>query len=70
VAPAPAPRAQLATRINPVGTLPQGGTGIVAFTVTDTSSVIAAQVTANVTLPAGVGYLAAGMLGHDEHGPR
>ena len=63
VSSAPAPRAQLAVRINPVGTLPPGGTGIVAFTVTNTSSVIAVQVTATVTLPAGVSYLAAGTLG-------
>jgi RNA polymerase sigma factor (sigma-70 family) len=63
VSSAPAPRAKLATRINPVGTLPPGGTGIVAFTVTNTSAVIAAQVNANVTLPAGVSYLTAGTLG-------
>ncbi len=60
---APAPPARLATRINPLGSLPQGGTGIVAFMVTNVSSVIATQVTANVTLPGGVSYLAAGTLG-------
>ena len=60
---APAPQAQIAARINPVGTLTQGATGIVGFTVDNTGSGPAAQVTANVTLPAGVSLLAAGTLG-------
>jgi RNA polymerase sigma factor (sigma-70 family) len=55
----------LMTRINPVGVLRQGGIGMVAFTVMNTSSVTAAQLTAAVTLPAGVSYLAAGTLGLD-----
>jgi hypothetical protein len=46
-----------------VGTLSQGVTGIVGFTVDNTGSWPAAQVTAHVTLPAGVSLLAAGTLG-------
>jgi hypothetical protein len=46
-----------------VGALPQGGTGIVAFTVTNAGPGLAAQVTARVTLPGGVTLLAAGTLG-------
>jgi RNA polymerase sigma factor (sigma-70 family) len=60
---APAPQAQITARINPVGTLSQGVTGIIGFTVDNTGSGPAAQVTANVTLPAGVSLLAAGTLG-------
>jgi hypothetical protein len=68
----PAPQAQIAARINPVGALSQGVTGIVGFTVDNTGSGPAAQVTAHVTLPAGVSLLAAGTLGRasmDRVGP-
>jgi RNA polymerase sigma factor (sigma-70 family) len=61
--------AQLTTKINPVGTLRQGGIGMVAFSVTNTSTVTAAQLTAAVTLPSGVSYLAAGTLGLDSLDP-
>lgn len=66
---APAQYAQLTTQIDAVGTLPQGATGIVSFMVTDRSSVAALRVTADVTLPAGVSYLAAGALGMDSAAP-
>jgi len=46
-----------------VGTLTPGVTGIVGFAVDNTGSGPAAQVTANVTLPAGVSLLAGGTLG-------
>jgi RNA polymerase sigma factor (sigma-70 family) len=59
----PAPQVQIAARINPVGTLSPGVTGIVGFAVDNTGSGPAAQVTANVTLPAGVSLLAGGTLG-------
>jgi len=60
---APAPQAQIAARINPVGALTTGVTGIVGFTVDNRGSGPAAHVTAHVTLPAGVSLLAAGTLG-------
>ena len=60
---APAPQAQIAARINPVGTLSQGATGIVGFSVDNTGSGPAATVTANVSLPVGVSLLAGGTLG-------
>src|SRR6266702_3355708 len=60
---APAPQAQIAARINPVGTLSQGATGIVGFSVDNTGSGPAATVTANVSLPLGVSLLAGGTLG-------
>jgi len=46
-----------------VGTLTPGVTGIVGFAVDNTGSGPAAQVTANITLPAGVSLLAGGTLG-------
>jgi len=61
--------AQLTTKINPVGRLRPGGIGIVGFTVTNTSAVTAVQLTAAVTLPSGVSYLAAGTLGLDSLDP-
>ena len=60
---APAPQAQIAARINPVGTLSQGATGIVGFSVDNTGSGPAATITANVSLPLGVSLLAGGTLG-------
>ena len=66
---APKRYAQLTTQINPVGTLEQGGVGMVAFTVTNMSTMTAAQLTADVTLPSGVSYLAAGTLGLKAAGP-
>src|SRR6266581_4310082 len=57
------PQAQIAARINPVGTLSQGATGIVGFSVDNTGSGPAATVTANVSLPLGVSLLAGGTLG-------
>ncbi|HEY4462134.1 MAG TPA: sigma-70 family RNA polymerase sigma factor [Streptosporangiaceae bacterium] len=60
--PAPAP-AQLAAKINPVGSLLRGGTGIITFAVTNTGRSVARAVTAAVTLPPGVTYLAGGTLG-------
>jgi RNA polymerase sigma factor (sigma-70 family) len=60
---APVPQAQIAARINPVGTLSQGATGIVGFSVDNTGSGPAATVTANVSLPLGVSLLAGGTLG-------
>ncbi|SRR6266571_706654 len=73
-APAPSPvalpaPARLAARINPVGALPQGSSGIVAFTVTNASSVVTAQITARVSLPGGVSLLAAGALGRSSMAP-
>jgi RNA polymerase sigma factor (sigma-70 family) len=62
---APAQHAQLTTQVDPVGTLPRGATGIVSFTVTDPGSVAALRVKADVTLPAGVSYLAAGARAMD-----
>ena len=50
---APAPQAQITAGINPDGTLTPGVTLIVGFTVDNRGSGPAAQVTANVTLPAG-----------------
>jgi hypothetical protein len=58
-----APQVRIAARINPVGTLSPGVTGIVGFAVDNTGSGPAAQVTANVTLPVGVSLLAGGTLG-------
>jgi DNA-directed RNA polymerase specialized sigma24 family protein len=55
--------AQLGTRIDLVGALPRGATGIVSFTVTNSSPVVAARLKANVTLPPRVSYLAAGAPG-------
>ena len=49
----PAPRAQIAARINPVGTLAPGVTPIVGFTVDNRGSGPAAHGTANVTLSGG-----------------
>jgi RNA polymerase sigma factor (sigma-70 family) len=65
----PSRHAQLTTKINPVGTLRQGGIGMVAFTVTNTSTVTVTQLTADVTLPSGVSYLAAGTFGLDSVDP-
>ena len=48
-----APQAQITAGINPDGTLTPGVTLIVGFTVDNRGSGPAAQVTANVTLPAG-----------------
>jgi hypothetical protein len=54
--PKPAPPIQLTALINPVGSLLPGGTGFVEFTVTDTGRGVTKQVTAAITLPAGVTY--------------
>jgi RNA polymerase sigma factor (sigma-70 family) len=67
--PASSRSAQLTTKINPVGTLWPGGIGMVAFTVTNTSTVTAARLTAAVTLPFGVSYLAVGSRGLASGGP-
>jgi RNA polymerase sigma factor (sigma-70 family) len=67
--PASSRDAQLTTKINPVGTLWPGGIGMVAFTVTNTSTATAAQLTAAVTLPFGVRYLAVGSRGLDRRAP-
>ncbi len=64
-APPPPPAPQLAAKINPVGSLLRGGTGIVEFAVTNTGDRIAKSVTAAITLPRGVTYLAGGTLGAD-----
>jgi hypothetical protein len=69
----PAPQAQISARINPIGTLTRGLTGIVGFTVDNRGSGPTVQVTAHVTLPAGASLLAAGTLGRasmDRAGPR
>jgi RNA polymerase sigma factor (sigma-70 family) len=65
VAAPPAPGSQLTTQINPVGALPFGGTGIVGFSVTNSGTAPALQVTANVSLPLGVSLMAGGTLGPD-----
>jgi RNA polymerase sigma factor (sigma-70 family) len=54
--PPPAP-VRMAALINPVGTLLRGGAGIVEFTVRNTGSRVSRQVTATITLPAGVSYV-------------
>jgi hypothetical protein len=61
----PVPLPQLAVRINPVGELLRGGTGIVAFTVTNAGKRVARNPTAAIALPPGVTYLGAGTLGMD-----
>jgi hypothetical protein len=62
---APAPSSKLATQTNPVGGLPPGSNGIVGFSVTNSGPAPALQVTANVSLPAGVSLMVGGTLGLD-----
>jgi len=57
------PPARLTASINPVGTLLRGGTGIVTFTVANTSRTAARTVTAAIALPPGVSDLGGGSLG-------
>jgi RNA polymerase sigma factor (sigma-70 family) len=59
----PVRHAQLTASINPVGSLLRGGTGIVTFTVADTSRIAAKTMDALITLPAGVSDIGAGSLG-------
>jgi hypothetical protein len=59
------PGSRLAARINPVGALPPGSTGIVGFSVTNSGPAPALQVTANVSLPVGVSLMVGGTLGLD-----
>jgi hypothetical protein len=65
VAAPPAPGVQLTTQINPVGALPQGGTGIVGFSVTNSGPAPALQVTASISLPLGGSLMVGGTLGLD-----
>ena len=55
--PKPQPQARFAAMINPVGSLVDGGSGIIQFTVANASTRMSKPVSANIGLPPGVTYV-------------
>jgi RNA polymerase sigma factor (sigma-70 family) len=61
--PPPPPPVTLAAKVDPVGALLRGSTGMVTFTVSNTGKAVAKDLSARVGLPPGVSFVGGGAMG-------